>query len=94
MCTIRSVGQAVRVPLTPIPVNGSFDRLGVDIIHLPKTTRGHQYAIVFVDCMTKWPEVFAVENQPAATIAKLLVEEIVSWHGVPSEIVGVRFSRG
>ena len=37
--------------------------------------------------LTKWPEVFAVSDQTAATIAKLLVEEIVSCHGVPTEIL-------
>jgi len=43
-----------------------------------------------MDFLTKWPEVFAVPDQTAATIAKLLVEEIVSRHGVPSEILSDR----
>ena len=40
-----------------------------------------------MDYLTKWPEVFAVSDQTAATIAKLLVEEIVSRHGVPLEVL-------
>ena len=47
VCTTRSVGRAVRPPLTPIPVAGPFDRIGVDVIQLPKTSRGNQYAVVF-----------------------------------------------
>ena len=43
-----------------------------------------------MDYLTKWPEVFAMRNQTAATIACLLVEEIVSCHGVPSEILSDR----
>jgi len=39
-----------------------------------------------MDYLTKWPEVFAVPNQTAATIANLLVEEIASCHSVPTEI--------
>ena len=35
-------------------------------------------------------EVFAVPDQTAATIARLLVEEIVSRHGVPSEVLSDR----
>ena len=37
--------------------------------------------------MTKWPEVFATSNQLAYTIAKLLVEKIVSRRGVPSQLL-------
>jgi len=40
-----------------------------------------------MDYLTKWPEVFAVPNQTAATIAQLSVEEIVSCHGVSTEIL-------
>ena len=40
-----------------------------------------------MDYLTKWLEVFAVAYQTAATIARLLVEEIVSSHGVPTEIL-------
>jgi hypothetical protein len=68
-------------------VGGAFDRVGVDILQLPKTSRGNRYAVVFVDYLTKWPEVFAVAGQSSATIAKLLVEKVVSRHGVPSEIL-------
>ena len=40
----------------------------------------------------KWPEVFAVPDQTAATIARLLVEEVVSRHGVPAEVLSDRGS--
>lgn len=71
-------------------MSGPFDRIGVDVIKFPKTSRGNQYAVMFVDYLTKWPEVFAVPHQSAATIAKLLVEEIVSRHGVPSQVLSDR----
>ena len=45
---------------------------------------------MFVDYLTKWPEVFAAPDQSAATIAKLLVDEIISQHGVPAEILSDR----
>ena len=90
MCATHSTGWKVRPPLTPIPVSGPFDRVGVDVIQFPKSRKGNQYAVVFVDYLTKWPEVFAVPDQSSATIARLLVEEIVSRHGVPSEILSDR----
>jgi hypothetical protein len=39
-----------------------------------------------MDYLTKWP-VYAVSDQSAATIATQLVEQIMSRHGVPSEIL-------
>ena len=45
---------------------------------------------MFVDYLTKWPEVFPVTDQSAATIGTLLVEEIVSRHGVPAEVLSDR----
>ena len=46
-----------------------------------------RYAVVFMDYLTKWPEVFPASDQSAPTIAKLLVEGIVSRHGVPRELI-------
>ena len=78
----RSVGRAVKPRLTPIPVGGPFDRVGVDVLQ-PRTKRGNRYAVVMMDYLTKWPEVYATLDQTAPTIARLLVEEFISRHGVP-----------
>ena len=83
-CGSRRSGGATTVPLTPIPVGVPFEMLGVDVLKLPKTHSGKQYAVIFMDYLTKWPEVFATSNQEALTIAKLLAEHIVPCHGVPS----------
>ena len=90
MCATHSTGRKVRPPLTPIPVSGPFDHVGVDISQFPRSRNDNQYAVVFIDYLTKWPEVFAVPNQSSATIARLLVEEIVSRHWVPEEILSDR----
>ena len=77
-------------PLTPIPVSGPFDHVGVDMIQFPKSYHGNQYAIVFIDYLTKWPEVFATSDQTAITIARLLVKNVISRHGVPAELLSDR----
>ena len=61
-CASRRIGQREKPPLTPIPVAGPFDKVGVDILQLPKSFEGKQYATVSVDYLTKWPEVFAVKD--------------------------------
>ena len=48
--------------------------------------------MVFQDYLTKWPKVFAVENQKADTIARLLVEHVVARHGVPQRLLSDRGS--
>ena len=57
------------------------------MVKLPKSKDGNCYAVVFIDYLTKWPEVFPVS---AATTAMLLVEQIVSRHGVLAEILSDR----
>ena len=90
-CATRQLSnRAVRPPLTPIPVAGPFNRMGVDVIHFPKSHSGNQYAVVFIDYLTKWPEVFPVADQSALTIVKLLVEHMNGRHGVPTELLSDR----
>ena len=90
VCATRKIGQATKPPLCPIPVAGPFDCVGVDVLQLPHTLDGNQYAVVFVDYLTKWPEVFAVPDQTAETIANLFVKEIISRHGVPAKLLSDR----
>ena len=68
ICATHNTGRAIHSPLTPIPVAGPFQRIRVDVVKLPKSKDGNCYAVVFVDYLTKWPEVFPVS---AATIAML-----------------------
>ena len=90
VCATRHVGRPTKPYLTPISVGGPFDRVGVDVLQLPKSSKGNQYAVVFIDYLTKWPEVYATKDQTSVTIAKLLVEKIVSRHGVPSQLLSDR----
>lgn len=61
----KGTGQRTRPPLQPIPVGGPFHMMGVDVLQLPLSYQGNQYAVVFMDYFTKWPEVFAVHDQQA-----------------------------
>ena len=91
-CRSRHAGHPTIAPMTPIPIGGPFQKLGVDVLKLPQSYSGKKYAIVFMDYLTKWPEVFATINQEALTIAKLIAERIVPVHGVPQELLSDRGS--
>ena len=43
-----------------------------------------------MDYLTKWPEVFSVKDQTIATMVTVLLEQIISKHGVPAEILSDR----
>ena len=47
-CATRQTSRKIKPPLVPIPVGGPWDRVGVDIVQLPKSYGGNQYAVVFV----------------------------------------------
>ena len=54
----------------PIPVSGPFDRIGVNVVQVPKSARGNRYIIVFVDYLIKWEEVFPTPDQSALMTAR------------------------
>jgi len=84
VCATHQPNRATHPPLNPIPVEGPFHCVGVDVIQFLKSQSGNRYAIVFSNYLTKWPEVFTTKDQTALTIAELFVEEIVCRHGVPT----------
>lgn len=49
--------------------------------------KDHKYTVVFMDYLTRWPKVFPTVGQTAhaPTIATLLIEGVISCHGIPAE---------
>ena len=91
VCATCSTGRAVISLLTPISVSGPFDRVGVDVVQFPPTSHGNWYAVVFMDYLTKWPEVFAAPTNPqilwpSSWLRKLSVDmicQVRSWPSLP-----------
>ena len=74
-------------PLQPMPVEGPFDRVAIDVLGpFPTSDRGNKYIVIFTDYFTKWPEAYAVENADAITTATLFVEEILCRHSAPRKL--------
>jgi len=56
--------------------------------HLLQMTVGNQHLVVFINYLTKWPEVYAIPNAKAVTMAKVFVEQkIVCWPGAPEALL-------
>lgn len=80
-----------RVPLHPLPVEGRFSRIHIDILcSLPKTKEGYQYILLIVDSFTKWTECFPLRTQEAKEIADILYSEFITRYGAPRSIVSDR----
>ena len=54
-----------------------MERIAVDILgELPITERDNKYVLVVSDYLTKWTESFPMKNMEAATVARIMVEEV------------------
>ena len=68
-------------------VGAPFERVAVDIAGpFPESDRGNRYLLVAMDYFTKWPEVYAIPNQEASTVADVLVNNFFCRFGVPMEL--------
>ena len=73
-------------PLVNIPFGRSFDCIGMDFVELDVSHAGNRYALVIQDYLTKWPEVYALSNRKAETVAKCLLDVVLK-HTVPNKII-------
>ena len=70
-------------------VGSPFERIAIDLAGpFPVSKSGNKYILVVIDYFTKWPgpEVFAIPNQEAVTVANVVVDRWVSRYGVPMEL--------
>ena len=51
---------------------------------LPTTSTGNKYILVIIDIFSKWTEAFPVSSTDSATLATILVSDIVCGHEVPT----------
>ena len=54
-----------------------FTEVQINVL-APCSGRDIIYAVIFMDYLTKWLEVFATRHQTSLTIAELLVEKVTS----------------
>lgn len=65
-----------------------FERLHVDLTGpYPRSRRGSVFIVTCVDPFTKWAEAFPVPNKEAATVARVVVEQVICRYGVPIAIL-------
>ena len=61
----------------------------MNFVGMDRSRGGNRYALVMQDYLTKWPEVYAVPDWKAETVARCLLD--ITWrHDVPSRIIHYR----
>ena len=64
-----------------------MERVAIDVLGpLPVSESGNRYILIAMDYFTKWPEAYALPNQEAETVAKVLVDQFVSRFGAPAQL--------
>ncbi|KAE9189351.1 hypothetical protein PF002_g25069 [Phytophthora fragariae] len=82
-------GLMQRMPVQEL--SGPFSLLVVDAIGpLVTTPRGNKYILNFVDYSTRWVETFPVKALDTLTFVQIMVDEVLSRHGVPERLLSDR----
>ena len=88
VCACMKDPPVNKAPLHPIKDFAvPFDKVRVDILELSKTNARNKYVVVFTDYLTKWVESFPLKNQTAESVARILINEIVTRHSAPKELL-------
>jgi transposase InsO family protein len=73
--------------MSSTPPTRPFERLSVDLIKLPRSKLANEYAVVFIDSFTRWPEAIPVPNKKATTIIRFMKEYDFARHGIPNYLL-------
>ncbi|KAL5479408.1 hypothetical protein EMCRGX_G022928 [Ephydatia muelleri] len=85
--TRRMAPPSKRAPLQTLQAGYPLQIVAVDILGpLPVTAQGNKYVLVACDCFTRWVEVYAIQNQEALTVAKMLVDEMFCLFSPPEQL--------
>jgi hypothetical protein len=79
--------------LQPLPVpDRPWDSVSMDmVVKLPKTARGHDSILVFVDRLTKYVHIVpTTEAMKAKGFARLFVQHVFANHGLPRTLISDR----
>ncbi|CAB4016328.1 Retrovirus-related Pol poly from transposon [Paramuricea clavata] len=88
LCSARKgPSRKIKAPLASYVVGSPMERVAVDVLGpLPVSENGNKYISIAMDYFTKCPEAYALPNQKAETVAKVLVDQFVSRFGTPVEL--------
>jgi len=82
----KAVLPKVRMEMKPLVAHRPFEILTMDFTVLEPTTSGKENVLVVTDVFSKFTWAFATKDQKAATVAKILVDEIFNNFEAPKRL--------
>jgi hypothetical protein len=67
--------------------HGPFECMSVDTLGPLNTIDGFTYIIIFMDYFSRWAIACPCSDQKAETVARLLLDRVVTQHGVPNRLL-------
>jgi hypothetical protein len=68
-------------------VGAPFERIAINVAgRFPRSDQGNRYILIAIDYFTKWPEVYAITNHEASTVAEALVTNFFCRFSTPREL--------
>ena len=74
--------------MEPLVTGDVMERVSIDITgpH-PTSSLGYKYMLTIVDHFSKWADAFPIRNQEAQTVAKVLLDRVFCYLGMPLQIL-------
>ena len=77
-------GQA---PLLPIITSSPLEVVGVDFLHLEKSSGGFEYMLLLTDHFIRYTQTYPTKNKAAKTASNHLYNDFIPRFGIPSKIL-------
>ena len=83
----RRLNVCVEELLHPNLTSTMWNRVCVDVVHMPKGVGGNKYLVVAREDVSGWLEARAIRKANSQTVAKFLEEDVFARHSCPTMFV-------
>lgn len=76
-----------KAPFQPITSSAPLEIVGIDFLHLEKSSGGFEYILFVTDHFTRYAHAYPTRNKTTATAATQLHSDLVLRFGIPSQLL-------